>query len=70
MRMPGTLSVLPLGVAYMSSRDARRKGQRMPWFWWVLVALVPVVALVGFTALLFCEWVARVAAGEFEDEET
>ena len=42
----------------------------MNWFWWVLVALVPVVALVGAAALLFCEWVARVAAGEYEDEET
>ena len=42
----------------------------MNWFWWVLVALVPVVALVGFTALLFCQWVARVAAGEYEDDET
>ena len=42
----------------------------MNWFWWVLVALVPVVALVGFTTLLFCEWVAGVAAGEYEDDET
>ena len=35
----------------------------MNWFWWVLVALVPVVALVGFTTLLFCEWVARGRGG-------
>ena len=42
----------------------------MNWFWWVLIAFVLVVALVGFTALLFCQWVARVAAGEYEDDET
>jgi len=42
----------------------------MNWFWWVLVALVPVVALVCAAALVVCWMVARVAAGEFEDDGT
>lgn len=41
------------------------------WVWWAgAIALVVVVTVIGVTALLFCEWVARVAAGEFEDDET
>lgn len=41
------------------------------WVWWAGASvLVLVVTVVGFTALLFCEWVARVAAGEYEDDET
>ena len=42
----------------------------MNWFWWALVALVMVTSLIGAVALLFCQWVARVAAGEYEDDET
>ena len=42
----------------------------MNWFWWALAALVMVTSLFGAVALLFCQWVARVAAGEFEDDET
>ena len=42
----------------------------MTWFWWVMVALVPVVVVVGAAALVVCWMVARVASGEFEDEET
>ena len=41
---------------------------------WVLrvgsIALLLAVALIGVPALLFCQWVARVAAGEYEDDET
>ena len=41
------------------------------WVWWAgAIALVVVVTVIGFTALLFCEWVARVAAGEYEDDGT
>ena len=41
------------------------------WVWWAGASVfVLVVTVVGVTALLFCEWVARVAAGEFEDDET
>ena len=70
---PRTLSVLPLEVAYKSSVDARRKVPRMIpiWVWWAgAIALVVVVTVIGVTALLFCQWVARVAAGEYEDDET
>ena len=33
-----------------------------------MIALVPVVALVGAAALVVCWMVARVASGEFEDD--
>ena len=55
------------------SDGARSEVPRMIpiWVWWAgAIALVVVVTVIGFTALLFCEWVARVSAGEFEDEET
>lgn len=41
------------------------------WVWWVgSIALLLVTAVIGAVALLFCQWVARVAAGEYEDDET
>lgn len=41
------------------------------WVWWAgAIALVVVTSLFGAVALLFCQWVARVAAGEYEDDET
>lgn len=39
-------------------------------FWWVLIGLVPVVAVIGCGVLRVCWWIGRVAAGELEDDNT
>ena len=41
------------------------------WVWWAgAIALLLVTAVIGAVTLLFCQWIARVAAGEYEDDET